>query len=135
MVGRIGSAIHDVLVADFAISNPGHTGFSLREDELSSSDKGLAVRGLLQDAVSWAILEERTHTSKLREAATRRKWYLHPLLSPRFAIPYKRVKEPLYVGIEQVHAWLFEDARVSFRPQRRTKAAGTKHRTLTLFNE
>ena len=135
LVGRIGQAIHDALVSDFAISNPGHTGFSLRESELNESKEGIEVRRFLQDAVSWAILEERTHTSKLREGATRRKWYLHPLLSPRFAIPFKRVKEPLYVGTSQVYSWFFGEAKVTFRPRHRIRGGVEEHEPLMLFDE
>lgn len=114
VVTRLGTAIHESLIGDLAISNPGHSGFSLRETDLSGSEKGKIVAEFLQRAVSWAIFEERAHTSKFREAAIRRKWYLHPLLSPFFAIPYKRVKEPLYVNIDDVYNWVFGIEKVKF---------------------
>ncbi len=106
-LGRLGSSIHDYLIHDFAISNPGHSGFSLRESDLWSGDEGNEVGSFLQRGVSWAMLEERIHTSKQREAATRRKWYLHPVLSPAFAIPFKRAKEPYYTSVNQVYSWFF----------------------------
>lgn len=124
VLSRLGPAIHDALVGDLAISNPGHSGFSLRETNLVNTEEGRKAARFLQDAVSWGIFEERPHTSKEREAATRRKWYLHPLLSPFFAIPYVRVKEPYYASIEEVHDWLFTGKRVKFG--RRQVSSGTE---------
>jgi hypothetical protein len=118
VLSRLGPAIHEALVEDMAISNPGHSGFSLRESELYGTEKGEELARFLQDAVSWAILEERPHTSKQRESATRRKWYLHPLLSPAFSIPHIRVKEPLYVSADQVYEWIFSSKRIDFRSLR-----------------
>jgi len=118
VLSRLGPAIHEALVEDLAISNPGHSGFSVRESEFSGSERGERLARFLQDAVSWAIFEERAHTSKQRESSTRRKWYLHPLLSPAFSIPHIRSKEPLYVHAEQVYEWIFEGKQIKFRPLR-----------------
>jgi hypothetical protein len=120
-LNRLGPSIHDALLKDLAISNPGHSGFSLKESDLSNSMEGRKVGEFLQNAVSWAILEERPHTSKLREGATRHKWYLHPLLAPSFGIPFKRVKEPLYIDIKDVYEWIYENAKMKFAPSRKEK--------------
>ncbi len=114
VLSRLGTGIHNKLITDLAISNPGHSGWSLKETGLYSSEKGQKVAELFHNAVCWAIFEERPHTSKLREAVTRRKWYLHPLLSPAFAIPYKRVKEPLYVSIDDVYNWIYSKEELRF---------------------
>jgi hypothetical protein len=140
VLNRLGPAIHDLLIGDLAISNPGHSGFSLRESDFSNDERGEKVREFLQNAVSWAIFEERPHTSKQREAATRRKWYLHPLLSPVFDIPVARVKEPLYVELDDVFAWLFERGKVSFRrnrpiPAKLVEPAETSHEQLEMCFE
>jgi hypothetical protein len=37
IINRLGAGIHTSLIKDQAISNPGHSGFSLREDELAAS--------------------------------------------------------------------------------------------------
>lgn len=114
VLSRLGPAIHDKLIGNLAISNPGHSGFSLREMDLWGGDKGKEVAKYIQNAVSWAIFEERPHTSKLRESASRRKWYLHPLLSPALAIPYIRVKEPFYANINDVYEWFFGKGKIKF---------------------
>jgi hypothetical protein len=118
VLSRLGPAIHESVIADIAMSNPGHTGFSLRESDVLMQYGGDElrdrVRAFLDSAVDWAIFEERPHTSKLREASARRKWYLHPLLSPFFQIPHIRVKEPLYVDLVDVYRWLFDRTGASF---------------------
>lgn len=118
ILARLGPAIGEALIRDLAISNPGHSGFSLREADLLGDDRAddqrAKVAQFLHQAVSWAILEERTHTSKKREGASRRKWYLHPLLSPVFQIPHVRVKEPLYTNPEVVYVWLFGTGKIVF---------------------
>jgi hypothetical protein len=138
VLSRLGPAIHDTLIGDLAISNPGHSGFSLREADLAiDKPKNIQVAEFLERAVSWAILEERSHTSKAREGATRRKWYLHPLLSPEFDIPHKRVKEPLYVEIDDVFEWLFGTKRIAFGRsaglQRNRSGAKEESRQLRMF--
>lgn len=119
---RLGFAIHDATVGDFAISNPGQSGFSVLEADLWTNERRERVALFLQRAVSWAILEERPHTSKHKESS-RRKWYLHPLLSPVFAIPHTRVKEPLYVSVDDVYRWLFSNAKIAFKPAKRIRSS------------
>ncbi len=118
VLSRLGPAIHDSVVKDEALSNPGHTGFSLREIDI---DQDPAVCEFLRNGVSWAILEERSHSSKNAGDTTRRKFYLHPLLSPAFDIPYRRVKEPLYIGLRQAIDWLTTDAPIFFGTRRNDK--------------
>jgi hypothetical protein len=118
VLSRLGPSIHEALVTDFAISNPGFSGFSLRDTDLIVTKHGKDVARFLQNAVSWAIFEERLHTSKQREGATRRKYFLHPLLSPAFEIPFTRVKEPYYASVDEVFAWLFNNSRTLFRKKR-----------------
>ncbi|MBI4256652.1 hypothetical protein HY626_01180 [Candidatus Uhrbacteria bacterium] len=124
VLGRLGPAIHDALIGDLGISNPGHSGFSLREADLwtgeEQDEKKKKLTQFLQNAVNWAIFEERPHTSKLREGASRRKWYLHPLLSPIFAIPYVRAKEPLYTNVDDVYTWIFSGETIRFGKTQRS---------------
>ncbi|MGE5579475.1 MAG: hypothetical protein ACM3WU_05445 [Bacillota bacterium] len=103
---RLGEAIHRATIDNLALSNPGHSGFSLSEAELNSSPKGERVREFLGQCVNWAMLEERRHTSKNRRDSRRRKWYLHPLLSPVYGIPHIRVKEPYYAHVDEVSEWI-----------------------------
>lgn len=115
VVNRIGMAISKSIRGDLALSNPGHTGFSLSEDELYREiEINYKVRKFLEDAVSWTIIEERRHRSKNEKDSTRRKYYLHPILSPHYQIPIKRVKEPFYTKISQVYSWIFLGDYVDF---------------------
>lgn len=119
VLDRLGRAIRESLVEDFGISNPGHSGFSLREADFVSNEAGKKVARFLQNAVSWAIFEERPHTSKERKDLGRRKWYLHPILSPFFGIPHIRVKEPAYVDVKEVYEWIFGVGKIKFARRRR----------------
>ncbi|MEO8360915.1 MAG: hypothetical protein ABI672_12860 [Vicinamibacteria bacterium] len=109
-LNRLGAALKNLVLLDPAISNPGHSGFSLSETDGDGSltrEHSDRLHGFLDDAVSWASLEQRTHTSKEKGGGIRRKWYLHPLLSPAFGLPIVRVKEPKYVRPEVLFECLF----------------------------
>jgi hypothetical protein len=126
-LSRLGPAIHAHLLKDLAISNPGHSGFSLRDIDILSTQKGQEVGEFLHKAVSWAILEERGHTSKLQQKEARRKWYLHPLLSPTFGIPYKRAKEPYYINdISMIHDWIFGMEPIELRSRQQERKLGQR---------
>jgi hypothetical protein len=86
----------------------------MREADLSSP-QWLQITNFLNDGVKWGMLEERSHTSKSKGDSRRRKYYLHPLLSPYFTIPFTRVKEPLYVNDpEIVNQWIFGSEQIKF---------------------
>lgn len=136
ILGRLGPAIHNALVEDYAMSNPGHSGFSIRESELWGNEESSAVARFLLNAVSWAIFEERPHMSKVSGVSgTRRKFYLHPLLSPAFAIPYIRVKEPLYVTVHVVYRWLFRNEPIIFQGKKTTKRIRSSKQMSILVEE
>jgi hypothetical protein len=119
ILGRLGPAIREALVLEPAMSNPGHSGFSLRERNMHDTPEGLLVSTFIKKAVSWAILEERDHTSKTKGDTSRTKWYLHPLLSPAYGIPVARVKEPLYISdAKTVYDWFFTTGKITFRSSR-----------------
>lgn len=120
VVQRLGDQIHSYLVADEAISNPGHTGFSVNEADLADP-KYESEREFLLTAVHWAILEERVHTSKTHTGDRRRKFFLHPLLSAAFNIPTKRVKEPLYTSMSAVQQLIQERVRLFIRKEPRVR--------------
>jgi len=99
----IGTMFHKRMYEDSAMSNPGHNGFSLRERELSSDGK---VKRFLDDAVDYGDLHDAPHTTKTKDKAKRKKWYLNPILSPFFRIPVTHTKEPMYVSIQDVRKWM-----------------------------
>ena len=99
----IGTMFHKRMYEDSAMSNPGHNGFSLKESELSSDNE---VRRFLDDAVDFGDLHDAPHTTKTKDKAKRKKWYLNPILSPYFRIPVIHTKEPMYVNVQDVRKWI-----------------------------
>jgi len=123
------------LVNDSAMSYPGHNGFSVRVDELEFDD---IVDEFLKKAVDYGDLFDASHTTKEKSARKRKKYYLNPILSPHFRIPESHVKEPIYIKVSQVRAWLREagilprDARAQ-GPESNRKARIADKRQLTLY--
>jgi len=127
VMNRLGPGIHDSLVEDLAISNPGHSGFSLQENDLVDGPQRERLKRFLEEAVNWAYLEERRHTPKSREGRTRLKWFIHGVLAPVYELPIKRVKEPYYARVEEVQAWVFDPkARVRLAAHSRGKKPAKK---------
>ena len=99
----LGSYFYKILVEDVSMSNPGHNGFSLDLEEFESAEK---LKKFLNDASDFGDLYDTSHTSKLKDKRDRIKWYLNPILSPRFRIPSTHTKEPIYTNVKQVSKWL-----------------------------
>jgi hypothetical protein len=115
---RLGPALQRLAVRDRAISNPGFSGFSIQDTELADAANPLAaeVATALLNAISWAILEERSHpVAAGSRQVSRRDIFLHPLLSPLFRLPHQRVQRPIPLTVRQVHSWLFTTARIRLR--------------------
>jgi hypothetical protein len=102
-VSFLGALFYKNLVEDRAMSYPGRNGFSLTVEDLEKSD---AVQHFLRDACNYGDLYDGPHTSKTSDKKQRRKYYLNPILSPHFRIPYAHTKEPLYVDLSIVTSWL-----------------------------
>jgi hypothetical protein len=137
-IRRLGTALANLVVTDPAISNPGHSGFSLSDTESGvelTPEQKVELRDFLDNAVSWASLEERPHASKERGGGMRTKWYLHPLLAPAFGVPIVRVKEPKYVKPEQLYECLFGDGVPSLASEVTDAAASLEKRQRRLAFE
>ena len=126
-ISRLGEAIKVAALEDIALSNPGHTGMSIRESELDESSEGRDVARFLRKGVNWSVFEERSHTSKNREPFLRRKWYLHPLLCAYFGIPHIRVKEPLYVDVRTVYRWIYGETEVNFKRRAASRSTSAQN--------
>lgn len=125
-VVRLGIAMRKALIADEGLAYPGHTGFSLAEEDLRSDD---VVREFLEDAVDYGALVCFEHTTKEKDGKARRKWYLSPILCPNFEVPAIRTKEPYYARVAEVRRWLEGDEVVFGRGnwvdgRRRGRGAG-----------
>lgn len=101
----LGRIFYEQLIADRAMSYPGHNGFSLVKDEF---EKDPEVFPFLGDAVDFGDLFDAQHTTKHKDGRQRIKWYLSPILSPYFKVPESHVKEPMYLTVHTVREWLAE---------------------------
>ena len=111
-VRYLGTYFYRTLVEDIAMSNPGHNGFSLDIEELEKAPK---LKKFLNEATDYGDLYDAPHTSKLKDKKERIKFYLNPILSPKFKIPSIHTKEPIYAKVKEVARWLndCEDNQVS----------------------
>lgn len=107
----LGKTFRSWLLADTAMSYPGHNGFSILNDDLRQHP---SLAHFLEVAVRHGDLHETPHTTKEKNRRERRKWYLSPIFSPHFQIPESHVKEPLYIkDVRLVAGWLTEAKIVS----------------------
>jgi len=100
-VSALGRWFRKRLIIDKAMSNPGHSGFSLVEEELRSNR--LLVQ-IIKSCRDHGDLLESHHTTKNKDQIQRLKWYLHPLLCPIFRIPHIRTKEPIYTTVAELQS-------------------------------
>ncbi len=107
-VAELASAMKRSMIADTWLAHPGYNGISLTLADLSANPD---VRRFLDEAADWGDLIQRDHSGSDR--AQRRKYYITPLLSPKFQLPAERRQEPRYVTVEQVRR-LMHGERVNF---------------------
>lgn len=99
----LGTHLYKTLVEDISMSNPGHNGFSLDTEELEKKPR---LKKFLNEATDYGDLYDAPHTSKLKDKRERIKYYLNPILSPRFKIPSSHTKEPIYANTKKVMQWV-----------------------------
>lgn len=104
-ISYAGTNFYNRLVTDRAMSNPGHNGFSITINDWEKNPK---IMKFLNDATDYGDLYDGPHTSKLKEKEPRHKWYLNPILSPYFKIPYSHTKEPIYLNFKTLNEWFLE---------------------------
>lgn len=109
-VQLLGTLLARRLHADRQMSNPGHNGFSVPDDELTSPAFEY-VQELLWEMVDYGTLVASSHTTKEKDRQSRTKFYLNPVLCPNFRIHYKRLKEPIYIHAADVAGWM-SDAKL-----------------------
>jgi hypothetical protein len=128
-ITRLGIGIRKALLADRGLVYPGHTGFSLLNDEYDSK-RAEKARHFLEEATDFGTLIALPHTTKEKDRRPRTKWYLFPALCPHFDIPAIRTKEPYYATLEELQHWLSPDRpAIEFRrpgERRRPARRGTK---------
>ena len=96
LISALGGWFRRRMLDDRALSYPGHSGFSLLTSEISSD---VPLVSIIKACRDHGDLLESEHTTKNKDQAPRKKWYLHPLLCPLFRIPHIRTKEPVYTTL------------------------------------
>lgn len=102
-IDYLGTKFFKTLVDDKAMSYPGWNGFSLT---VADFEKNVTIYNFITDACNYGDLYDAPHTSKSTDKKLRRKFYLNPIFSPYFKIPYAHTKEPMYVNLQTVAEWL-----------------------------
>lgn len=92
-IENLGKYFRRKLLQDIKMTYPGHTGFSLKIEELEQNPK---VREFLQKATDYGVLFETEHISKTQNDPPRKKWYFNPIYCPYLKIYAERIKEPFY---------------------------------------
>lgn len=119
-VEQLGIRLNDSMMRDLRMAYPGGNGVSVQLSQFnSSSDDITALRNFIQEAVGYGALIEREHSSKSKQGGRRIKFYLNPILCPRFQIPEARTKEPYYWNIEDLFD-LIKKAQVTLAIKQRT---------------
>jgi hypothetical protein len=104
-IDYLGLLFFKLLVEDKPMSYPGRNGFSLTVEDF---EKNKMIYDFITEACNYGDLYDTPHTSKLKDKKPRRKFYLNPIFSPYFKIPYAHTKEPMYVTLPTVADWLIE---------------------------
>ena len=130
-IAFIGARFGRSLLQDRRLSYPGHNGFSIADDDLANYPE---VRRLLEEMADFGKLERLPHTTNRKDRRGRHKWYLNPILCPRFKLPYQITKEPMYVKAEEVERWLIECGSLRSKQTLPPAATAEPVETLPLFS-
>lgn len=102
-VERLGVRLNEEMIKDIRMAYPGGNGISLAQTEFNSeAEEVLDLRTFLREAVGYGVLFESEHSSKVKSSGRRVKYYLNPILCPRFQIPEARTKEPYYWRLDEL---------------------------------
>ena len=96
-IEELGKRLNAEMMNDLAMRYPGGNGISLTESAFESNDPEISdLRTFIRDAVGFGALWETPHSSKSKADGRRIKFYLNPILCPRFQLPEAKTKEPYY---------------------------------------
>lgn len=94
---------YEMTTHDLRMAYPGGNGISVTLSEFSSiAEDVTALRDFMREAVGYGVLFETEHSSKSKQGGRRVKFYLNPILCPRFQIPEARTKEPYYWTLDDL---------------------------------
>lgn len=96
-IDELGKRLNDDMMKDLPMRYPGGNGVSVTEAEFESRDQDVTdLRLFMREAVGYGALWETQHSSKSKMGGRRVKFYLNPILCPRFQLPEAKTKEPYY---------------------------------------
>lgn len=102
-VEKLGAKLNEEMMRDLRMSYPGGNGISIMLSEFDSDAPDISeLRSFMLEAVGYGVLFETEHSSKSKSSGRRRKFYLNPILCPRFQLPEARTKEPYYWKVDEL---------------------------------
>lgn len=102
-VEKFGLRLNGNMMQDLRMAYPGGNGISIAMSEFNSeAENVLGLRNFIRDAVGFGVLFETEHSSKSKAGGRRIKFYLNPILCPRFQLPEARTKEPYYWKLDEL---------------------------------
>jgi hypothetical protein len=102
-VEQLGIWLNDAMLSDLRMAYPGGNGISVPLAQFTSTEDEITLlRNFMREAVGYGALFETEHSSKSKKGGRRIKFYLNPILCPRFQIPEARTKEPYYWTMEEL---------------------------------
>lgn len=132
-VERLGTRLNEDMMRDLRMAYPGGNGISIALSEYNSEGADVSdLRNFISEAVGYGVLFEAEHSSKIKSGGRRIKFYLNPILCPRFQLPEARTKEPYYWRLDELFE-LMKKAHVTLSRARSTRPKATE--TLPLFPE
>jgi hypothetical protein len=132
-IEELGKDLNTAMLNDLAMRYPGGNGISVRQAEFGSDDQKVAeLRSFIRESVGFGALWETSHSSKSKAGGRRIKFYLNPILCPRFQLPEAKTKEPYYWKMSHLFA-LIKKAKVTLSLAR--SPSPTNGRLGTLQNQ
>ena len=123
-VEQLGVRLNEDMMRDLSMSYPGGNGVSVPLTKFTSTDGEITLlRNFIREAVGYGVLFETEHSSKSKAGGRRIKFYLNPILCPRFQLPEARTKEPYYWTIEDLFI-LAKKAHVTLSRADRSRSKG-----------
>lgn len=120
-VEKFGVYLNSAMMDDLRMSYPGGNGISITLAEYNSDEKETSLlRGFIDEMVDYGVLFSTEHSSKSKSGGKRIKFYLHPILCPRYQLPEARTKEPYYWKIQNLFE-LISKAKVTLPRSERKK--------------
>ena len=109
------------MMDDLNMAYPGGNGISVQLAQFKSEDDEVTLlRNFIQEAIGYGALFASEHSSKSKQGGRRMKFYLNPILCPRFQLPEAKTKEPYYWSMEELFA-LVKKAQVTLSRAQRSR--------------